>query len=672
MCGLTGAWSPRQFREFRDALPAMTAALGHRGPDDSGLWFDAEAGVGLGHRRLAIVDLSPQGHQPMHSASNRYVLVYNGEIYNHTQLRRQLEAAGQAPRWLGHSDTETLLAGFAAWGVQATLGRSVGMFALALWDRERRELWLARDRLGEKPLYYGLQAGNLVFASELKALVRAPGFLGAIDRDAVGQFLRHGSISSPHSIYHGICKLPPGCWLRVDGRDMAAGTLAEPVAYWSVAEAARAGRRNRFTGSAAQATDALEALLSDAVSLQMLADVPLGAFLSGGVDSSTIVALMQSLSPRPVRTFTIGFHEDGYDEAGHAAAVARHLGTEHTELYVSADEAMAVIPQLPQVFDEPFSDSSQIPTLLVSRLARRHVTVSLSGDGGDELFLGYHRYRAATRMRQSLSRLPRPARLAMAVAARRLPDAMLRLVAAGSRAFRFHNRSDEAIRERVIKFADMLESRSADGNYVRMMTHWPDWQALAPGSQLLATAYDGADWSCGMDEFPALLGQLDLQGYLPDDILAKVDRASMSQSLESRIPLLDHRIVEFAQTLPQELKWRDGQSKWLLRQVLERHVPRALMDRPKMGFGVPIDAWLRGPLRAWGESLLSQEALQRHGFIDPAPVTRTWSEHQSGARDWQNQLWDVLMFQAWMEENRRQPVPLAASGEVRIQGDAFE
>lgn len=647
MCGLTGGWTLHDAEELRRHLARMTAALGHRGPDSDGLWLDAAAGFGLGHRRLAIVDLSPQGHQPMASASARHVLAFNGEIYNHADLRRELERAGAAPAWRGHSDTETLLAAIEHWGLVATLGRCIGMFAIALWDRRERELWLARDRLGEKPLYYSLHDGRLLFASELKALAQVPGFLGPPDRDAVALFLRRGSVPAPYSIHAGVSKLRPGHWMRIRHDDLRAGRLPASQAYWNASEALAKGRRERFAGSAEEAVDALEALLGDAVGKQMMADVPLGAFLSGGVDSSTIVALMQRQSSRPVRTFSIGFNEEQFDEARYARAVAAHLGTAHTELYVSPAEAMAVIPDLPGIYDEPFADSSQIPTLLVSRMARQHVTVSLSGDAGDELFLGYHRYRSAAALRRTAARVPPGGRRALAQVLRHLPAPVYSFADATARALR---RGPDLRKERMLRLASALESPHPDGTYGRMVTHWEDSTALVPGAVALDSIYDGVDWNESQAAFPELLGRLDLDGYLADDILVKVDRAAMSVGLETRIPMLDHRVVEFAQSLPPEIKWHDGQGKWPLRQLLRRHVPAAMVDRPKRGFGVPTAQWLRGPLRDWAEDLLSERALAADGLLDPAPIRRCWHEHLAGRRDAHIELWDVLMLQAWLRD----------------------
>jgi asparagine synthase (glutamine-hydrolysing) len=652
MCGLTGGWTLRDPGELHRQLRAMTAALHHRGPDSDGLWFDPDSGFGLGHARLAIVDLSPQGHQPMLSASGRYVVAYNGEIYNHADLRNALGREGAAPAWRGHSDTETLLAAIERWGLEGALQRCIGMFAVALWDRRERELWLARDRLGEKPLYYGLREGRLLFASELKALDAVPGFLGPPDRDAVALFLRRGSVPAPYSIHEGVAKLRPGHWLRLRHADLLAGRLPESEAYWRASDALARGRQQRFQGSAEEAVDALEALLGDAVGRQMMADVPLGAFLSGGVDSSTIVALMQRQSTRPVRTFSIGFHEEQYDEARFARAVAGHLGTAHTELYVSPAEAMSVIPELPRIYDEPFADSSQIPTLLVSRMARQHVTVSLSGDAGDELFLGYHRYRSAAALRRTAARIPPGGRRALARLLRGLPAPVYSFADATARALR---RGPDLRKERMLRLAAALESQEHDGTYGRMVTHWEDSTRLVPGASALQSAYDGVDWGGAEPEFPELLGRLDLDGYLTDDILVKVDRAAMSVGLETRIPMLDHRVVEFAQSLPPQIKWHHGEGKWPLRALLRRHVPAKLVDRPKRGFGVPTAQWLRGPLRGWAEDLLSEHALGADGLLDPAPIRRCWQEHLSGRRDAHIELWDVLMLQAWLRERASRP-----------------
>lgn len=647
MCGLTGVYA--RVAPVEDAVRRMTDALVHRGPDAGDVWCDPAAGVALGHRRLAIVDLTPAGRQPMASASGRYVVAFNGEIYNHAALRGALERDGAAPAWRGHSDTETLLAGIEAWGIAAALGQCVGMFALAVFDRERRELTLARDRLGEKPLYYGWIGGAFAFGSEMKALRAHPDWRGDIDRDALALFLRYDYIPAPHSIYAGVRKLPPGTRLTLGASAIARRSLPEPVAYWALADAAAAGRRAPFAGDEREALAELERLLRGAIAQQCVADVPLGAFLSGGVDSSTVVALMQAQSAQPVRTFTIGFSEADYNEAEHAKRVARHLKTEHTELYVTPAQAMDVIPRLPAMYDEPFADSSQIPTFLVSQMARRHVTVSLSGDAGDELFGGYNRYFLVRDLCRKAMWLPHQARLALGRTIARAPaallDVMMRPLGLVVPQFAVAQPSDKAY-----KAAEVLALTDGRAIYRRLVSHWDDPAAVVVGGRepasrldaLMAAPHDGGT-------FEQWMMNADLATYLPDDILVKVDRAAMAVSLETRAPFLDHRLVEFALSLPLSYKIRDGRGKWLLRQLLDKHVPRAVIDRPKMGFGVPIDAWLRGPLRPWAEALLDERRLAREGYLDPAPIRAKWAEHVSGRRNWQYQLWNVLMFEAWLE-----------------------
>lgn len=537
MCGVAGAWGLSHFARLRDCLPLMTRSIAHRGPDDEGVWSDETAGIALGHRRLAILDLSESGNQPMVSASGRWVIVFNGEIYNHESLRHALEEAGKAPAWRGHSDTETLLAAIDAWGCIEAIQRCTGMFAIALWDRRTRELWLLRDRIGEKPLCYGYVDGAFVFASEVRALRHVPGFQGAIDRDALGLMLNYNALPAPYAIYAGIHKLPAGTWLRLRERDLRGAHLPQPQAYWSVAQAAAEGARHPFPGSAEEAVDQLEGLLGDAVGLQMVADVPLGAFLSGGVDSSTIVALMQARSRRPVKTFTIGFDEEGFNEAGHAREVARHLGTEHTELYVRPEDALDVVPRLPTLYDEPFADSSQIPTYLVSALARQHVTVSLSGDGGDELFLGYPRYLEASQQKRGLERLPGAMRRALGHTAQRTPGwvlAGLRQVGARVPAASRLRHLDAA---RLERFGDLLLARDPMARYHAMMSGWTGLESVVLGARPRDTAYQQtAAWRGAMG-FAESLGVIDLLEYLPNDILAKVDRAAMAVSLETRIPI---------------------------------------------------------------------------------------------------------------------------------------
>lgn len=654
MCGFVGFLrsSDADRQAAHNVLRNMANAIVHRGPDSYGYWADSEAGINLAHRRLAIVDLSPAGAQPMASVSGRYVLAFNGEIYNHLALRAEMDRIGALPfkmtaqGWRGHSDTETILAGFETWGIDATLKKCTGMFAFAVWDKHTQTLTLARDRLGEKPLYYGWQGqgsgATFLFGSELSALRRHPAFSGEVSRDALALFMRHNYIGGEHSIYVGIRKLPPGHLLTLSL------LKREPVlqVWWSGAEVAALGADNAFAGSPEQAVDALEILLRDAVGQQMRADVPLGAFLSGGIDSSTVVALMKAQSSRPVRTFSIGFYEEGYNEAEHAKVVARHLGTEHTELYVSSQQALDVITKLPSLYNEPFADKSQIPTFLVSQLARKHVSVSLSGDAGDELFCGYTRYQGTAGLWSRMSRVPRPMRQWAAGLIKAVPPSVwdkLSLAFQGSFGAR--------IGDKLHKGAALLGSPSAVELYRNIVSHWADPARVVLGAREPATVLAGAQPALpGLSDVERMMA-LDMLSYLPDDILVKVDRAAMGVSLETRVPFLDHRVVEFAWSLPLDYKLRNGVTKWPLRQVLYRHVPRELIERPKMGFGVPIDQWLRGPLRDWAETLLSESRLRQEGFFDPGPIRRKWSEHLSGVRNWQYHLWDVLMFQAWLEEN---------------------
>ncbi len=643
MCGFVGFFGGASLNGHLDnqaMLKRMADTIANRGPDDAGYWSDVNHRIGLGHRRLSIVDLSSAGHQPMLSASGRYVIVFNGEIYNHLLLRVALEDVGQAPTWRGYSDTETLLAGFDAWGIQHTVERAVGMFAFAVWDRHTHRLTLARDRIGEKPLYYGWQGqGNdavFLFGSELKALRAHPAFENKINRGALCLQLRHNYIPAPYSIYEGIAKLSPGNLLSVSMQQR------EPLlrTYWSGVQAIKSGVANPFVGSASQAVDELELLLKDAVRQQMMADVPLGAFLSGGVDSSTVVALMQAQSSRPIKTFTIGFHEEGFNEAKHAKLVAKHLGTDHTELYVTPKQAMEVIPRLPTLYDEPFSDSSQIPTFLVSQLARQHVTVSLSGDAGDELFCGYNRYQLTAKLWRKFSVVPLPLR---------------KLVAQGLASVASHAWSEiaGALGDKLHKGAGVLASHSIDDLYLGLVSHWCDPAVVVIDGFEPSTLLTGnAPNLSSLDEVQRMMA-LDMLTYLPDDILTKVDRAGMGVSLETRVPFLDHRVVEFAWRLPQSMKLRDGQTKWALRQVLYRHVPKKLIERPKMGFGVPIGDWLRGPLRDWAESLLGEARLQREGYFHSVLIRKKWIEHLSGQRNWAYHLWDILMFQMWLENIER-------------------
>jgi len=583
----------------------------------------------------------------MLSTGGRFVIVFNGEIYNFAELREQLLPLGH--RFRGHSDTEIMLAGISQWGIEMALSKFEGMFAFALWDREEQTLYLARDRMGEKPLYYGCCGGVFIFASELKALRQHPAFKASIDKDAVSLFFRHSYIPDPLTIYEGVSKLIPGTWLKVvagSGR----GYKPAPKHYWSVSEVATRGQESPFTGSSGEAVDQLEAILKTAVANQMVADVPLGAFLSGGIDSSVIVALMQMQSTRPVKTFTIGFSEADYNEAGHAKAVARHLGTDHTEHFVTPTEAMAVIPFLSEIYDEPFADSSQIPTYLVSKLAKAKVTVSLSGDGGDELFGGYSRYSEASMLWSRISFIPTPMMSLLARSIRTLsPHRWNKLVSATPGIAR-HRWFDGRAGDRLHKLANLLSLPGPDALYLQMLTHYweePVLSQTTSATDLLELNHN-ANADSGKLEFAHRMMLLDCRAYLPGDILTKVDRAAMAVSLETRVPLLDRRVVEFAWRLPLHLKQKEGQGKWILRQLLYRYVPEKLVDRPKMGFGVPIGKWMRGPLRGWVESLLSIEALNRSGLINPSVVRKKWNEHLGGGRNWQYHLWNVLMFQSWL------------------------
>lgn len=650
MCGFVGFFlgNSRGTDHANGVLRGMADAIATRGPDDAGYWFNSHHGIGFGHRRLAIVDLTAAGHQPMVSASGRYVIVFNGEIYNHVECRATLEA--EAPAWRGHSDTETMLAGFDAWGIEATVKKCSGMFAFAVWDNQRCTLTLGRDRLGEKPLYYGWQGKGresvFIFGSELSALKRHPDFSASIDRDALALLMRHNYIPAPYSIFQGIFKLEAGYLLTVSASER------DPVVvrYWSIEYVARAGAVAQFRGTPAQAVDRLEVLLKSAVQRQMIADVPVGAFLSGGIDSSTVVALMQCQSSRPVKTFTIGFNEEGYNEAVHARAVAEYLGTDHTEIYVSPQDAINVIPKLPQLYSEPFSDSSQIATYLVSNLARQKVTVSLSGDGGDELFCGYKRYEMANTLWRRLMAVPLFGRRLAAQGIRCVSPTRWNSIARPFKVVLPRPCNHVNLGDKLHKAAGVLDVSNLEQFYLGLVSHWDDPASIVIGGREAPTLLTGRSPDLeSFDDIQCMM-LLDSLSYLPDDILVKVDRATMGVSLEGRVPFLDHRVVEFAWQLPQKYKLRKGVGKWVLREVLYRHVPKALIDRPKMGFGVPIGDWLRGPLRDWAESLINEQRLLREGYFEPAPIRKKWLEHLSGARSWQYHLWDVLMFQAWLDK----------------------
>lgn len=638
MCGLVGFFGGSY---KRDVVIQMMNQLFSRGPDDFGVWTSEPNRLALAHRRLSIVDLSSAGSQPMTSSCGRYVIVFNGEIYNHKVIRSQLVTEGCSINWRGHSDTETLLVSLAHWGLENCLKKLNGMFAFALWDNLEKKLFLARDRMGEKPLYYGRIGDVFLFGSEIKALKSHPAWLGEINRDVLALFFRYGHIPTPWSIYKDIFKLPPAHFLVISD---SGRLITGPTCYWNLQSIVANGNQSYSLKSPSECVDELDVLLRDAVKNQMVADVPLGAFLSGGYDSTAIVALMQAQSVYPIKTFSIGFHEAGFNEAIHAKRIAKYLGTKHTELYVTHREAMDVIPKLPLIYDEPFSDVSQIPTYLVSQLARQHVTVCLTGDGGDELFCGYNRYLSGFSIWNKLSRLPLPVRKFLAELIELVPgytlDKMQNYIPSKLQLPSFANR--------LPKLANVLLHQDLASYYKSLVSHtqYP--------SQIVLGAIEPNNFLNKKLNSLALGSQekmmlWDMLTYLPDDILVKTDRSTMAVSLEARVPMLDYRVVEFSTRIPISLKYRDGQGKWLLREVLYRYVPRELMDRPKMGFSVPIGYWLRGPLRNWAESMLSEDLIRKKGYLDPKPIRQMWKEHLNGKQNWHQQLWDVLMFQAWIE-----------------------
>ncbi|MBY6016079.1 asparagine synthase (glutamine-hydrolyzing) [Qipengyuania gaetbuli] len=654
MCGITGLYGGPSFAA-NDAgviVERMTASLTHRGPDAGGTWIDSD--VALGHRRLSILDLSESGSQPMISDCGRYVIAFNGEIYDHLRIRSNLEDIGAAPAWRGHSDTETLLAGISHWGVTEALKRANGMFAFALWDRAEKRLFLARDRIGEKPLYWGWAGSSLIFGSELKALKAHPECPTAICRDALAQYLTYAYVPAPRSIHPGIYKLEPGCILEVEGPVPSEppecplrpgnryGTISVKR-YWSLNETLEAGYQFEVV-SEAEALHLVESSLSDAIARQMISDVPLGAFLSGGIDSSLIVSLMQAQTSRPVKTFTVGFESESFDEAPFAAAVANHLATDHTEIRVTEREAQEVIPKLPYFYDEPFGDSSQIPTHLVCRTAREHVTVALSGDAGDELFGGYNRYVVGPDNWRRLEKLPKPIRRAVGQVISATPVSIWEWIGSGA----FGKFSVRYPGEKAEKIGRALrEVDNIDDLYRSLIAAWSPRELLSDNPYpSKAIADDPLPKHLASDPAARMMAQ-DMRSYLPDDILCKVDRAAMGVSLETRVPFLDPAVILAAARLPTSIKIRNGQGKWPLRQILNRYVPRELIERPKTGFSLPIGEWLRGPLRSWAEDLLTPEALERDGLIDPEPIQAAWKEHLSGRSDWSHKLWIILMFQAW-------------------------
>lgn len=651
MCGIVGVVGSLNSNvglALPELVDRMAALLAHRGPDDSGVWTDSGGDVALGSRRLSVIDLSHAGHQPMVSASGRYVVTYNGEIYNYREVRVEVEHHDPAIRWRGHSDTEVLLAAIERWGVPRTVEKLTGMFAFGVWDRRERMLHLARDRLGEKPLYYGWIDGAFVFASELKAFQGHPRWQGSIDRGVLALFLRHSCIPAPHCIYQNVYKLAPGTLLSVNADRAGLREELRPTRYWALANVVQSSREDDRKLPWQARMNELDALLRTAIKGQMISDVPIGAFLSGGIDSSTVVSVMQTQSSKPVRTFTVAFYEAAYSEADHARAVARHLGTDHTELYLTPADAIALIPKLPSIYDEPFADASQIPTFFVAELARRQVKVSLSGDGGDELFGGYNRYLWGRRVMRVLPLAPLSVRLRLANGLRR---SLARESGEGANflgALLPMGEGSDRPRDRLQKLCDILEARSPGDIYQSFTSHWRQGDVVL-GANVAAPA--PFEWG----SLPNATEQMmfnDTTWYLPDDILVKLDRAAMAVSLETRTPFLDHKIVEFAWRIPLGLKLRHGKGKWLLRQLLYSYVPKKLVERPKMGFEVPIGRWLRGPLKEWAAELLSAEKFRQQGYFDPAPILKKWNEHVAGTHNWQFHLWDVLMFQAWLESSK--------------------
>ncbi|MDX7998855.1 asparagine synthase (glutamine-hydrolyzing) [Xenorhabdus sp. Reich] len=630
MCGIAGALSTN-YKPQKYISELMGNSLFHRGPDAIGQWHDESAGILLVHRRLSILDLSSAGSQPMRSQSGRYVIVFNGEIYNHLNLRKQLESEVSTILWKSHSDTETLLECLSFWGIEKTLKNIIGMFSIALWDTHERTLMLARDRMGEKPLYWGWCNNTLLFGSEIKALKQHPAFNAEIDRNALTLYFRHNYIPAPYSIYQGINKLHAGHYIVIRQNQNPQDIISKP--YWNFNEIAEDGISNPFVGSNNEAINHLEYLIKNSVSSQMISDVPIGAFLSGGIDSSTIVSIMQQYSRNPIKTFAIGFDEQKYNEAIYAREVADYLGTDHTELYVNAQDALSVIPKLPKIYCEPFADSSQIPTYLVSQLAKQHVTVALSGDAGDELFGGYTPYQFAPNIWNKISKLP--------ISLRKLAVSLL---------------SDFPLPDKINKLLSVLPSNNREQLYSILMSHWQNSENLVIGSSTPLTFMTNVNSWPITDSFEHWMMAIDTKQYMIDNILVKVDRAAMANSLETRIPLLDPNIIKFAWQLPLSMKIRKNNSKWILREVLYRHVPKNLIERPKKGFSIPIGQWLKGPLKEWADTLLNSNRLSDEGFLNSDIVNNAWKQHIKGTKDHSYRLWSVLMFQAWLEENTKTSV----------------
>jgi asparagine synthase (glutamine-hydrolysing) len=646
MCGIAGFVSVNSL-DYKAVLGSMVFQMNHRGPDSHGLWYNENYNLALGHARLSIVDLSETGHQPMFSASGRYTIVFNGEIYNHLAIRAKLDTE-QKNNWRGTSDTETLLAAIEKWGVDKTVENCVGMFAIALFDSEQENLILIRDRMGEKPLYYGWVNENFVFASELNPIKKFPLFNNPINRNALALYMQHCSIPEPYSIFDKIFKLESGYSLTINLKSKKINKNQ----YWSTQDIANRNNIPTFKDSAEIAVNQLEELLMSAVGIQMQADVPLGAFLSGGVDSSTIVALMQAQSETKINTFSIGFDQKEYNEAEHAKRVANHIGTNHHEAYISAKEVLDIVPQISKIYAEPFSESSQIPTYLVSKIAKQKVTVSLSGDAGDELFGGYSRYQLASNSWNKISKIPHFLRNGIATGIEHMPFGLLQTMLLPLKGKKNTKGIQINLADKLLKAAPLLKFKNRKEFYHKgFMTHNLEATKWVLGSEKMATAFDSNNLQ--LDSFFAEMMAVDLLTYLPNNNLAKVDRAAMANSLETRVPLLDHRVVSFALSLPLEYKLRNGVDKWVLREVLYKHVPKALIERPKMGFGVPLASWLRGPLKEWCESLIDKKRLDEEGFFDSKLVRTKWNEHISGKRNWENQLWDVMVFQSWLDVQKK-------------------
>ena len=650
MCGITGFYN-NSILKSNHIITLMGQSMFRRGPDDSGSWYDPTSGIAFAHQRLSIIDLSKAGHQPMHSSSGQLVITYNGEIYNHLEIRKELKRINTNIRWQSNSDTETLIESLECWGTEVTLKKLDGMFAFAVWDKKNRRLTLARDRIGEKPLYYGWQGKNenktFLFGSELKALKTHPNFIGEINRSSIALQLRYNYIPDPYSIYKNIHKLLPGHYLQLSENHLRKNLLSNPKPYWSLSKIVVDGKENQLKTSDVEIKEDLEQHLQSSIKKQMISDVPLGAFLSGGTDSSTVVALMQSQSSRAVNTFTIGFNENDYNEAINAKKIAQHLGTNHTELYVSSKTAMDVIPKLPNIYDEPFSDSSQIPTFIVSQLAKQHVKVALSGDGGDELFCGYNRYTISNKLWNIL---------------RFTPLALKKILASGIQSISTQNWNkiskflpglDRYVNfgDKIHKGANVLNSKTIFELYHKLCSHWHNSTEVVIKSEKFETSMNKFNIESKRFNIQEQMMALDLTTYLPNDILVKVDRAAMSSSLETRVPLLDHKLIEYVWKIPHSLKFRHGQGKWILKEILRQYVPKNLTETPKMGFAVPINDWLRGPLKDWAENLLNEKRLQEENYFNSKFIRNKWNEHLSGKRDWQYDLWDVLMFQAWIDEN---------------------